>query len=68
MKEKSVLFNWKSSNKKLKEYCVKYNYIFFDVYDKYTDEDGFLNTKLSDGAIHIGDGTFINDFIKQELE
>jgi hypothetical protein len=34
-------------NAKLKEYCEKYNYIFFDVYDKYCDEDGFLSKKFN---------------------
>ena len=50
-------------NEKLKEKCLEYNYIFFDVYDKYTDENGFLNKSLSDGTLHIGNGKYISEFI-----
>ena len=54
-------------NKKLKEKCFQKNYIFFDVYDKYTDENGFLNKNLSDSNVHIQDGTYISDFINQNI-
>lgn len=50
-------------NKKLKEKCNEKNYIFFDIYDKYVDEYGFLNKQLSDEIVHIRDGSYINDFI-----
>ena len=40
-------------NKKLEEYCNKYNYFFFNVYDKYCDSNGFLNKELSDSNVHI---------------
>ena len=52
-------------NKKLKEKCNEKNYIFFDIYDKYVDEYGYLNRDLSDGIVHIRDGSYINDFIKK---
>jgi hypothetical protein len=52
---------------KLKEKCFEYNYIFFDIYNKYTDKDGFLNKELSDGCVHISDGKYINDFINEFL-
>lgn len=48
-------------NTKLKEYCGKNGYIFFDVYDKYTNSSGFLDVKLSDGNCHIGDSRFIKE-------
>jgi hypothetical protein len=52
-------------NKKLKEKCIKNNYIFFDIYDKYTDENGFLKKDLSDGNVHIRDGIYITNFINK---
>lgn len=52
-------------NKKLKTLCSKYNYIYFDVYDKYTDENGFLNKTLSDQVVHIANGCFIKEFIEK---
>ena len=54
-------------NKKLKEKCIEYNYIFFDIYDKYMDEAGFLRKDLSDGNIHIGNGTHIISFKNKNL-
>jgi hypothetical protein len=50
-------------NKKLKEKCIENNYIFFDIYDKYIDENGFLRKDLSDGNVHIKDGLSITQFI-----
>ncbi len=49
MPKKYVLY----FNKKLKEYCINYNYIFFDIHDKYIDNDGFLRKDLSDNIVHI---------------
>jgi len=54
-------------NKKLKEKCIEYNYIFFDVYEKYVDENGFLRKDLSDGSVHIFNGMHINSFINENL-
>lgn len=53
-------------NKKLKENCLKYNYTFFNVYDKYIDENGFLSKQLSDGNVHIENGIFLKEFIMSE--
>lgn len=50
-------------NTKLKEYCEKYNYIFFDVYDKYCDKDGLLNPELSND-IHIKNNIYMVEFLK----
>lgn len=52
-------------NKKLREKCNENNFIFFDVYDKYTDENGFLNKQLSDGDVHVRDGVYIRNFINE---
>lgn len=46
-------------NKRLKEKCIEYGFHFFDIYDHYTDEEGFLRRDLSDGNVHIGNGEFI---------
>lgn len=54
-------------NQKIKEKCDEYNYIFFTIYDKYTDENGFLRKDLSDGNVHIRDGIYINEFIQAKL-
>ena len=40
-------------NKNLKQRCIRHGFIFFDVYDKYIDENGFLRKDLSDGNVHI---------------
>lgn len=53
-------------NRKLKEYCKLYNYWFVDVYDKYTDDYGFLKLELSDGTVHIGEYTALYDFLQAE--
>ena len=46
-------------NYSLKKSCKKHGFIFFDVYDFYSDEDGFLDYTLSDRSVHIGDPKFI---------
>ena len=53
-------------NKKIQEKCIEKEYIFFDVYNNYTDENGFLRKDLSDGNVHIGNGVFINKFIEEQ--
>jgi hypothetical protein len=50
-------------NEKIKEKCIENGYIFFDVYDKYIDENGFLKKDLSDGDVHINNGIYITNFI-----
>ena len=51
-------------NQKLKEKCDENGYIFIDVYDKYTDQDGFLNKEYSDGNCHITDPRFVKEWFK----
>jgi hypothetical protein len=53
-------------NNKLKEYCEKYDYIFVDVYEKYTDIDGFLNPHLA-WTVHIGDPIYLIEFLKTKF-
>lgn len=52
-------------NEKLKEKCIEKSYIFFDVYDKYLDENGFLTKELSDGIVHISNGVYISNFMNE---
>lgn len=52
-------------NQKLKEYCEKNKYIFLDVYDKYTDKNGFMKKEKSDSfGNHIIDFSEISLFLK----
>jgi len=51
-------------NSKLREFCGKYTYGFFDVHDAYADQNGMLNRELSDGTVHIRDSRYIIDFIR----
>jgi lysophospholipase L1-like esterase len=51
-------------NQKLKEKCIEYNFLFFDVYNHYIDGNGFLNKSLSDDNVHIRDGTYIKQFVE----
>jgi len=54
-------------NQKLKEKCIEKKYIFFDIYNNYIDENGFLRKDLSDGNIHIGNAIYISEFINNHL-
>ena len=50
-------------NKKLKDKCIENQYVFFDIYDKYIDVNGFLDKELSDQSVHIRNGKYIKEFI-----
>jgi hypothetical protein len=52
-------------NKKLKEKCAENKYIFFDIYNNYIDENGFLKKCFSDDNVHIKNGIYIDDFINE---
>jgi len=54
-------------NKKIKEECEKYGYIFFDVYDKYCDEKGFIKVELSDNNCHIKDPKYMSEFLNNNI-
>ena len=54
-------------NDLLKKKCIENKFIFFDIYDKYTDKNGYLQKDLSDDGVHIKNGIHISDFINQNL-
>lgn len=54
-------------NKILQEKCKENNFIFFDIYNDYVDEYGFLCKELSDGGVHIKNGVYIQNFIDDNL-
>ena len=39
--------------------------LYYDIYDKYIDENGYLKEDLSDGHVHIRDPKYIIDFIRE---
>ena len=49
-------------NNKLREYCNKYNYIFLDTYNYYSD-NGLLYFDKSDSICHIIENKYIHDII-----
>lgn len=57
----------KYMNKKLSDYCKKYNYEFIDVYDCYADDQGFLIEELSDKNCHIADPLHVANFLIQKF-
>ena len=54
-------------NEKIKKKCIENEYIFFDIYDKYIDEYGFLRKDLSDDNVHIRNGIYISNFINDHI-
>ena len=52
-------------NEKIKEKYIENEYIFFDIYNNYIDENGCLRKDLSEGNVHIGNGIYISNFIKE---
>lgn len=55
-------------NKKLKEYCIENDFIFFDVYKEYSDDEGFLKKEMSDNNVHLRDPKPRVEFIKKYLK
>lgn len=54
-------------NNKLREYCKKYNYIFLDLADNYSDEFGLFIYEKSDGICHIIDNSYIHNHLSLAL-
>lgn len=54
-------------NLKIKESCEKHSFIFFNVYEKYLDESGFLKREYSDNNCHIKNPIYIKEFILKKL-
>lgn len=50
-------------NSCVKGKCEEMGFLFLDVYEKYSDEEGFLNTKYSDGDVHIRDGVYLKELV-----
>lgn len=55
------------ANLKIKELCGRDGYIFFDIYDELTDDEGFLKKSLSDGNVHLKDCRSSTRFIQNYL-
>jgi hypothetical protein len=54
-------------NNLLREKCKELNYIYVDVYDKYSDSDGLLIWDLSDHRVHIKNPCYLEEFILKHL-
>lgn len=51
-------------NKKVKEFCAKYQFEYIDIHDKYADADGFLNRSLSCPSVHIKDPVYLIEYLE----
>ena len=47
----------------LQRKCKENGFTYIDVYKYYTDNDGFLNKKYSDGEVHIKNPFYIQQFL-----
>lgn len=54
-------------NKEIKNRCEDYNYLFFDVYKEYENDDGFLKEEFSDKKVHISYPDPLIEFIKSNI-
>lgn len=54
-------------NQRLASKCAEAGYIFIDVYNKYCDENGFLQEDLSDKNCHISNPKYVSEFIISNL-
>ena len=51
----------------LQEKCKENNFTYIDVYDFYTDNNGFMNKKYSDGKVHIQNPYYITEFVNESV-
>lgn len=54
-------------NSKVKEHCIKEGFIFFDIYDFYADQEGFLRKDVKDESVHVKDSVFFKKFIEENF-
>jgi hypothetical protein len=57
----------KYMNTYISQKCQEHDYLFFDIYDHYANEDGILNWDLSDKICHIAKNEFILDKLEEIL-
>lgn len=55
-------------NEKLKQTCETYNFVFFDVFDKYTDANGYLDPKIIAEGVHIGNPIYIQECLNTHFQ
>ena len=55
-------------NSCLKQKCLENNWTYIDIYNKYVDENGYLNISLSDGLVHIDNPIFLQDFLNEHFK
>mmetsp|Transcript_94928 Transcript_94928/g.277566 ORF Transcript_94928/g.277566 Transcript_94928/m.277566 type:complete len:722 (+) Transcript_94928:188-2353(+) len=51
-------------NNRLKQECHHTDFRFFEVYDQYADDEGFLSEEYSDGNVHVANGVWIDEVIR----
>jgi hypothetical protein len=58
-------------NKCIKSTVEKYNFMYINILDKYTDEEGYLIPELADNSVHIANGEelmkYINTVIRVDM-
>ncbi len=54
-------------NELCKVECIKHNFLFIDVYDSYADYEGYLNKELSDGHVHIKNGSYLEEYLRKNM-
>jgi hypothetical protein len=53
----------RKANKLIEQLCLQNEYIYFNPYNHYTNEDGTLKHELSDSSVHIGNNyMFLKEF------